>query len=331
MGPGPGVGREKPPPRLLQPQDENAKAVADIQDLDRILKAIEQYVASPAEKPLDFASLATALEDHPATWEYLPSENGRLLFIRVAPKEDETQLDPLEDSLIAIRRIVADVAAKHPAVQAGITGLEVMDAEETQVNTWDSTWTSILATVLITSASGPGLPQLAHAAAGQTVLSSTASPGPMAAPLFLVVGHLQILSVVFNVMLLGLGIAYGIYLASAFELIRHDYPDDIEGFHQTLARTLEMMGPGIATGSLATAAAFAVTIFTDFAGVAEMGKISGMGILLCFLAMFTVFPVFLRLFKPSHKHITPLEDRWAWSSSSPGPWAMPFVRHPSSR
>ncbi len=103
-------------------------------------------------------------------------------------------------------------------------------------------------------------------------------------------------------MLLGLGIAYGIYLASAFELLRHDYPDDLEGFRQTLAGTLEKMGPGIATGSFTTAAAFATTIFTDFTGVAEMGLIAGVGILLCLVSMFTVFPVLLRLFRPGHKH-----------------------------
>ncbi|MCX5658597.1 MAG: MMPL family transporter [Planctomycetota bacterium] len=305
-------------------QDEEANAVTDLQDLNRLLGAYEQVLAAPPEKSVKFADLAVAPDDRVSDWEYLASENGRLLFLRVSPKLDMELLDPMGPALDDIRRIVNEADKAHPQVGVGLTGVVVMDAEETQSTTWDSTWTSAVATVLIT---------------GLLIVAFHGWRGPVLAVvsllfgiawtwgfLFLAIGHLQVLSVVFNLMLLSLGVAYGIYIISAFELLRHDFPDTTEGFRQTLARTLEMVGPGVATGAGTTAAAFATTIFTDFTGVAEMGLIAGVGILFCFIAMFSVFPAMLRLFKKGHRDITPLEDRTV-AFFKPA-WAMPFVRHP---
>ncbi|MCG8507752.1 MAG: MMPL family transporter, partial [Rhodospirillales bacterium] len=143
--------------------------------------------------------------------------------------------------------------------------------------------------------------------------------------LTLAVGHLQVISVIFTVILLGLGVGFGIHFASRFELVRHNYTDDAEGFEQALADTFRTMGPGILTGAITTAAAFSTTLFTNFTGVAEMGIIAAGGILLCLVAMFSVFPALLRLTKPSHRHIARLQDRVLHFFEEP--WVMPFVRN----
>ncbi|MCE9591213.1 MAG: MMPL family transporter [Planctomycetes bacterium] len=305
----------------------DADTAASIQELNRLIaamgKVIEQGPA-PATQPLDFGAMVTPPDEDNSNWHYLTSENGRLLFIRVTPRLDREALDAITPALEAIRSQVARVAAGHPGVEIGITGIEVMEADETAAATWDSTWTSILAAVLITALlitayHGWRTPFFAMVA---LVMGIAWSYGF----LFITVGHLQVLSIVFNIMLLGLGTAYGIYLSSAFELLRHQFPDNLEGFTQALAGTLKTMGPGIATGALTTAAAFGTTIFTDFTGVAEMGFIAGVGILLCLIAMFTVYPALLRLFKADHRHIAPMESRYVHFFEER--WVMPFVRWP---
>lgn len=306
-------------------QEDESKAASDLRDLARLLGAYEQTLAAPPDKPVDFGALATSPDERGQGWEYLTSANGRLLFMRVTPRLDPTLLDPMAPALDAIRLIADEADKANPKVDIGLTGVVVMDAEETQSTTWDSTWTSAVATVLITA-----LLIVAYHGWRGPVLAVVSLLYGIAWTwgfLFLAVGHLQVLSVVFNLMLLSLGVAYGIYILSAFELLRHDFPDTTEGFRQTLARTLEMVGPGVATGAGTTAAAFATTIFTDFTGVAEMGLIAGVGILLCFIAMFSVFPALLRLFKRDHAHVTPVEDRTV-AFFRPA-WAMPFVRHPA--
>ena len=55
------------------------------------------------------------------------------------------------------------------------------------------------------------------------------------------------------------------------------------------------IGPGMLTGAVTTAAAFASTALTQFKGMAEMGIIAAGGILLCLVAVLSVFPACLAL------------------------------------
>jgi predicted RND superfamily exporter protein len=65
--------------------------------------------------------------------------------------------------------------------------------------------------------------------------------------------------------------------------------------HRKLALRKAMVntGQGIFTGALTTAGAFFAMAFTDFAGVREMGIITGGGILVCLIPMMTMLPVLL--------------------------------------
>jgi hopanoid biosynthesis associated RND transporter like protein HpnN len=259
-----------------------------------------------------------------AQWEYQETDNGRLAFVRVTPKLDHNAINALAPALESIRGVVAAVVARHPGVQVGITGIDVVESDETQAATSDSTLAAILAAgliavLLVVAFQSWRTPVLLMVSLGMAVAWAFGA-------LTLLVGHLQVISIVFVVLLLGLGIAYGIYLASRFEMVRHGYADSPEGFKQAMRDSIVTMGPGTIVGSLTAAASFATTIFTDFRGVAEMGLISGLGLLLCLLAMFSVFPALLRLVKPGHRHVTPMESRYI--SFFQERWVMPFVRHP---
>jgi len=115
----------------------------------------------------------------------------------------------------------------------------------------------------------------------------------------LAVGHLQVLSVVFAVVLLGLGIDTAIHFIARLELIHADH----EHMAAALVRTFEGVGPGVLTGALTTAAAFGATAFTDFTGVAEMGVIAAGGVLICTLFVMGVFPAALVLIPKPEKRI----------------------------
>ncbi|NJL30950.1 MAG: hypothetical protein HC898_04605 [Phycisphaerales bacterium] len=88
----------------------------------------------------------------------------------------------------------------------------------------------------------------------------------------------------------------------------------------------QTMGPGILTGCITTAAAFVMTLFTDFTGVAEMGLIASVGVLLCLISMGTTFPALVRLIKPAHRHVKPMTGRVMHLYEDR--WFMPFADHP---
>ncbi|MEM1165079.1 MAG: MMPL family transporter [Planctomycetota bacterium] len=225
-------------------------------------------------------------------WAYLESPNGELLLVRVQPTLDNGSLNGPKRALADIRACIDRTLVEHPMVRAGLTGIDAIEADETDAAINDSTFASLVALILIagvlvTALGGWRVPVVAAAA---LLIGVAWSFGYLA----LAIGHLQILSVVFVVILLGLGIDFAIHLASALE--RTPVGTSAErAWRYAFART----GPGVLTGAITTAAAFAITGFTDFRGVAEMGHIAAAGIMLCLVAMYTVFPAMLVLSAPA--------------------------------
>src|SRR5205807_6327241 len=128
--------------------------------------------------------------------------------------------------------------------------------------------------------------------------------------LTLTVGHLNILSATFVVMLIGMG-DYGILWVTRFEQNRTAGAN----VFTALCRTAADGGPSILTAAAATALAFYAAMLADFQAVAELGWIAGSGVLLCALSCFTVMPALLRLVdrreRPAPVSI-PISTRSAW-------------------
>ncbi len=307
-----------------QKQDvSEAQAAQAIEALTGFIHAIRQTLASPPDDRPNFGDLAMPTEEAVGR-EYLVSPNGRLLFIRVTPRFENGSINALRPAITAIREVVTKYAAQYPQIEAGLTGIDVVEADETDAATRDSTIASIIAaaliTVLLLSAFHSWRTPLL------VMLALTAGITWSFGFLTLTVGHLQVISVIFAVILLGLGVAFGIHILSCMELVRHRYADDAAGFEAAMVETIQTVGPGVITGAVTTSVAFCMTLLTDFKGVAEMGLIAAAGIMLCLLAMFTVLPALLRVFAPHHRCYTPLADRY-FHLFDPA-WVMPFVRRP---
>jgi hopanoid biosynthesis associated RND transporter like protein HpnN len=303
-----------------QAQRPPQEVARDIDQLTTLVRAVDTVLRTDVQQPLNFARLAGQSDEG---WQYLTT-GSRLFFLRLTPRSETGKISALAGAIEEIRRIINEVSAQHPGPQAGVTGIEVVEADETDAAMVDSTQASIIAVVLITivliaafhSWKTPLLAMIA------LLIGIAWSFGLLT----VTIGHLQVISVVFTVMLLGLGIAYGIHVAAGFELVRHDYAVHRGGFSKAMRLTLQRMGPGIVTGAVTTAAAFATTLFTDFKGVAEMGFIAGAGIMLCLVAMFSVFPAMLSLVKPKRHNVAPLHERTIHFFKDQ--WVMPFSRHP---
>jgi len=303
--------------------EQNAETVEQIERLGKLVHAIGDALETPIDQPIQLQSAMEAQSNQPE-WQYLQSDNGRLLFIRITPHPVEGELNALEPAIVSIRKTITDISAQYPTYEVGLTGIEVVEADETTAATIDSTKSSIIAFVFITLL----LFTAFHSVRGPTLAMAALLIGVAWSFGFvtLAVGHLQVLSVVFTVILLGLGIAYGIHLASSFELARHNHDDTEEGFAQTLQHSFQVTGPGIITGAITTAGAFLTTVFTDFTGMAEMGLIASAGVILCLIAMFTMFPALLRIYKSRHKHFVPMDSRKLHFFEER--WILPFSNHP---
>jgi len=302
---------------------QGMQAIAQIGELHRVIHSLHTRLTAPADNA---SPTLAALIEPPLAGDSYQTEGDRFFFIRITPKKDLGSLNEFATAITSIRTIIdahRDEAAAH-GHSIGLTGIPVIEMDETQIATRDSTIASIVSVALIL-----GLLMLAFYSVRTpllAVLSLLIGIAWSFGYATLAVGHLQVISVVFTVMLLSLGIAYGIHIIARIELVRHDYQRGHVGFLRTLRDTIETVGPGVFTGAITTAAAFVTTVFTDFKGVAEMGNIAAAGIGLCLLAMFSVFPALLSIYRHKRKHVKPMAKREFHFFEER--WSMPFVRRP---
>ena len=232
------------------------------------------------------------LESMNDRWQPLVTNSGRIRLVMVSlAQNEEASVDALSRDLAWLRTTIKDLLVKHghDDLEWGITGIPAMEADETAQAIADSTVASIVAFLLVT-----GLLLLVFRHWMIPLLAATALVIGIAwsfAWVVISVGHLQLLSVIFSAILIGLGIDFALHLIARLRLVEGDHPD----LPAAMGQTFRDVGPGLLTGAITTAAAFGCTAFTAFLGVAETGIIASGGVLLCLGAVMCAFPAMLAL------------------------------------
>jgi hopanoid biosynthesis associated RND transporter like protein HpnN len=111
--------------------------------------------------------------------------------------------------------------------------------------------------------------------------------------LFLV-GALNLISLGFFVLFVGLGIDFGIQFSVRYRAERHDCDDLRAALHSTAMKA----GGPLALAAAATAVGFSSFLPTDYRGLSELGQIAGSGMIIAFLTSITVLPALLALLSP---------------------------------
>lgn len=220
---------------------------------------------------------------------FLWSDDRRLLFVLADPRPEAGNFNRFDKAVARIRSDVREIQRAYPDVQVGITGRAVMESDEMAVAQRDmaiATVISVLgvAVLLVVAFRGVVRPALAVLTLGIGLSWSLGFTT-------LTIGHLNILTIVFLPMLVGLGIDYSIHFIARFEEERGAG----RSVRDALARTFAGTGKGIVAAALTTAVTFATLMLTGFKGLMELGFLGGSGILLAALAAFTTLPALLVL------------------------------------
>ncbi len=110
----------------------------------------------------------------------------------------------------------------------------------------------------------------------------------------LAIGRLNIISVTFGVLFVGLGIDYSIQFCLRYkELVTNGW-DHIEA----MRRTLEETGNTLLLCTLTTATGFYAFVPTAYSGASELGLIAGTGMFINLIANITVLPALIHLWPP---------------------------------
>jgi uncharacterized protein len=124
-------------------------------------------------------------------------------------------------------------------------------------------------------------------------LSITAAVG------MLMVGTLNLISVYFAVLFVGLGVDFGLQFSVRYRAERHEI-DDVRG---ALLQAARRAGAPLTLAALATAAGFLSFLPTVYKGVSELGLIAGFGMLIAFATSITLLPALLSLLNPPREPV----------------------------
>ncbi len=249
-------------------------------------KALKPWIDAVAGRPVQFQLLGELSE----RWNSLTTADGRIRLILISLEQAaDATIDGPAAALADLRADVADWLAQRGRgdLPWGVTGIPAIEADETTQATTDSTIASLVAFGLVTlmlvlSFRRIRLPLMA---AASLVVGIAWSLGWVVVS----IGHLQLLSMVFSAILIGLGIDFALHLVTRLQAIEasHDELPD------AMSRVFRDVGPGLLTGAATTAVAFGCTAFSAFLGVAEMGVIATGGVVLCLIAVMSAFPAML--------------------------------------
>ncbi len=110
----------------------------------------------------------------------------------------------------------------------------------------------------------------------------------------LMVGTLNLMSVYFAVLFVGLGVDFGIQFSVRYRAERHAADD----LRVALVHAGRRAGAPLTLAALATAAGFLSFLPTVYKGVSELGLIAGVGMLIAFATSVTLLPALLSRFNP---------------------------------
>ena len=110
----------------------------------------------------------------------------------------------------------------------------------------------------------------------------------------LMVGTLNLMSVYFAVLFVGLGVDFGLQFSVRYRAERHAVDD----LRVALVHAGRRAGAPLTLAALATAAGFLSFLPTAYKGVSELGLIAGVGMLIAFVTSITLLPALLSRFNP---------------------------------
>jgi hopanoid biosynthesis associated RND transporter like protein HpnN len=278
---------------LLGTEDEEEGDTADLSLLISLLGQMTRHVEGDTAYRSPWGTFLSEESNTLREDGYLVSDDERLLFLLLNPQETEGDFAGSKNAIEGIRAIVRGLAPDFPKITVGMTGGEVISSDEmftTHSDVKNASKYALVGVALLFMLFYRGVTEPLLA-----VFTLIVSIAWAMGYTTLAVGHLNIISVVFTTILIGLGIDFGIHILCRYREERRLG----NGVCLAMRNTLQQTGRGNLAGAVTTAIAFGAMVFTDFVGIVELGIIAAGGIVLCWLGMVLLLPALISL-----------EERW---------------------
>lgn len=268
--------------------------------LDEIIDAIEEddvdVNITPLLSQLNIAVIA-ALNNLPnrVSWQHLMNgensdEGVNREFIILQPKMDYSSLLPAGEAIQKIHEIADKLnIERNIGAKIRLTGSAALEHEELLSVTRGVEIAMVLSLCAVTIIMFFGLGSVRLMIATLiTLITGLVFTAAFAA---LTVGELNLISVAFAVLYIGLGVDFAIHYCLRYrELRKHGYSN-----RDAIEQSSLHVGSSMFLCAATTAIGFFAFIPTDYDGVAELGLISGSGMFISLVVTLTLLPALLRV------------------------------------
>jgi hopanoid biosynthesis associated RND transporter like protein HpnN len=246
------------------------------------------------------ASVAGSARDEraPLSWQGLVGGGGASAlagsrrFIELDAKLDFAQLMPALIPVTAVREAIAGLGPEAEGLRIRLTGTVAMEHEELQT-AFEGAGIAMFLAIAISALL---LWFALHSLKLMLAAIVTLAYGLMLTAAFaaFAVGHLNLISVAFGVLYIGLGLDYALYLGMQYRerLGRGTAPA------QALGVAAADVGGYMTVCALTTSLGFFAFVPTDFLGIAELGLISGAGMIISFAVTVVLLPALIAVLRP---------------------------------
>ncbi len=241
----------------------------------------------------------------------LNTETNRTIVI-ARPKMNFDEIMPAEHTLTAARKTVNLVMHDKPGVRIRITGETALEHEELESVSKGAAIAGIASLILVCTSLWIGLRSFKLLLATFIVLIMglilTAGFATIS------IGHLNLISIAFAVLYIGLGVDYAIHICLHYRECR------VQGMgnKDAISDSIHTVGFSIFLCAITTSMGFLAFIPTDYSGVSELGIISAGGMFIGLLISLTVLPALLTIF--SINNVKPIRSTFTLGSFATFPF-----------
>lgn len=291
---------------IVEKQDPDTKT----EQLAGILTAIEQTGQAVLNVQPGVLSLQNAV---------LNQRSQDIILLTAQPVLDRSQIEPAAAALAALRAHVDAAERKSAApVRMSITGKIALNEEELETVSAGAATAGLLSGFLVAVILAYGVRSWRGVAAMLiNLVFGLVATGSAALWLF---GALNIISVAFAVLFIGLGIDFSIHI-----LLRAQEDSTADANETMLAQALSKAAgtSGIALAICAPTTALAFLSFTPtgYAGLAQLGAIAAIGVFIAMISAVTLLPALLIVLRFQSNTLS----RKPWKLSLRAPRMLVFV------
>ena len=271
--------------RTARPEQntENEAMVKGLPALTRIVEQAVDCLGRPGIPPSPGLTTLFGGGQEAEQGQYITFASNRVYLVTARPAHAQRT----SEAVARLRTLAHQTQGEVPGLNIGITGEAVLELDEMRQSQVDTTVATMVSFVLVALIFIYG-----YAETGRPIKATLCLMVGLAYTMGFTtwaVGHLNILTITFAPILIGLAIDFGVHLITRYEEELRHGRTEFEAMEKAMVNT----GLGIFTGCITTAAAFLAMGATDFRGIQEMGIISGGGLLVCLVPMMTMLPVLL--------------------------------------